>query len=46
LWERNETADACWNGINDKGEMMPDGTYFFLFEGQGRKREGSVMLLR
>ncbi len=46
LWERNESADACWNGISDKGEIMPDGTYFFLFEGQGRKREGSVMLLR
>jgi hypothetical protein len=25
---------------------MPDGTYIFLFEGQGKKLEGTVNLLR
>lgn len=46
IWERIEQQDGCWNGNNESGEEMPDGTYIFLFEGQGKKLEGTVNLLR
>ncbi len=46
IWERVEQQDGCWNGKNESGEEMPDGTYIFLFEGQGKKLEGTVNLLR
>lgn len=46
LWERVEQADGCWDGKSDAGLEMPDGTYFYLFEGNGKKQEGSVSLQR
>ena len=46
IFERVESDNGCWSGTNEKGEEMPDGTYFFLFEGQGQKLEGTVTLLR
>jgi gliding motility-associated-like protein len=46
LWERMESADGCWDGRNETGEELPDGTYIFLFEGQGKNLQGTVLLLR
>jgi gliding motility-associated-like protein len=46
IWERIEQTDGCWEGKNEAGEEMPDGTYIFLFEGQGKKLEGTINLLR
>ena len=46
IFESVENDNGCWNGTNENGAEMPDGTYFFLFEGQGQKIEGPVTLLR
>jgi gliding motility-associated-like protein len=46
IFESVEMENGCWNGTNEKGEEVPDGAYFFLFEGQGQKLEGTVTLLR
>jgi gliding motility-associated-like protein len=46
IWGRSESADGCWDGRNETGEEMPDGTYLFLFEGQGKNLQGTVLLLR
>lgn len=46
IWERIESADGCWDGRNENGDEMPDGTYVFLFEGQGKNLQGTVLLLR
>jgi gliding motility-associated-like protein len=46
IFESVETDNGCWNGTNENGAEMPDGTYFFMFEGQGKKIEGAVTLLR
>jgi gliding motility-associated-like protein len=46
IFESVESDNGCWNGTNENGAEMPDGTYFFLFEGQGQKIEGPVTLLR
>ena len=46
LWERMESADGCWDGRNENGDELPDGTYVFLFEGQGKNLQGTVLLLR
>jgi gliding motility-associated-like protein len=46
IWERNEQPDGCWDGLSDTGVEMPEGTYFYLFEGRGKKQEGTVSLQR
>lgn len=46
IFESVETDQGCWDGKNANGENMPEGTYVFLFEGQGKKLEGVVSLLR
>lgn len=46
IWERREQADGCWDGRSDAGAEMPEGTYFYLFEGRGKKQEGTVSLQR
>ena len=46
LFESVETANGCWDGFGPNGDKMPDGTYMFLFDGQGQKLQGTVSLLR
>ena len=46
IWERFESADGCWDGRNETGDEMPDGTYVFLFEGQGKNLQGTVLVIR
>jgi len=46
VFESIETEEGCWDGMDQKGNAMPEGAYLFLFEGQGQKREGVVTLLR
>ncbi|MEO8591392.1 MAG: gliding motility-associated C-terminal domain-containing protein [Flavobacteriales bacterium] len=37
---------ACWKGINDRGEPMPDGVYYYLLTLNGGEEHGSVSVLR
>jgi gliding motility-associated-like protein len=46
VFESVETENGCWDGMNSQGQEMPEGSYVFLFEGQGQKLEGVVSLLR
>jgi len=46
IFESVESENGCWGGKNENGAEMPDGAYFFLFQGQGQKIEGAVTLLR
>lgn len=46
VFESIETEDGCWDGKNQQGSDLPEGTYLFLFEGQGQKLEGTVLLVR
>lgn len=46
VFESVERNEGCWNGNLSNGEPCPDGTYFFIFEGQGQKIQGNVELIR
>jgi gliding motility-associated-like protein len=39
-----ENVNTCWNGKNEKGELMPDGVYFYVFHFDGKERAGTVHL--
>lgn len=45
-FESVESENGCWDGKNSGGEDCPDGTYFFIFKGQGQEIQGNVSLLR
>ena len=46
VFESVESTEGCWDGKLPSGEDCPDGTYFFIFEGQGQKLQGNLELLR
>jgi gliding motility-associated-like protein len=45
-FESVESENGCWDGKNSGGEDCPDGTYFFIFKGQGQELQGNLTLLR
>lgn len=46
VFEAVEQENGCWDGNDPSGEACPDGTYFFIFKGQGQEIQGQVELLR
>ena len=46
VFESVETENGCWDGNSPGGEPCPDGTYFFIFKGQGRDLQGQLELIR
>jgi gliding motility-associated-like protein len=46
MFESVESENGCWDGKNPGGEDCDDGTYFFIFKGQGQELQGTVTLLR
>lgn len=46
VWSSSAYAND-WDGTNQKGEALPEGTYFFIISNcQGYDQEGSIMLMR
>lgn len=47
LFEREFTKDACWDGTDQNGDPMPEGTYYYLFRTtKGKEITGHVLLKR
>ncbi len=48
VWETTgyDNAERVWWGENSQGELLPDGTYFYIVEANGRKFNGYVELIR
>ncbi|MEX1189183.1 MAG: gliding motility-associated C-terminal domain-containing protein [Bacteroidia bacterium] len=46
VFESVESTEGCWNGNLPSGEACPDGTYFFIFKGQGQELQGNIELIR
>jgi gliding motility-associated-like protein len=46
VFEAVETENGCWDGNTAGGEPCPDGTYFFIFKGQGKEIQGQLELIR
>ncbi len=40
------SANNCWNGKNTNGNDVPDGTYFYVLEVNGKKFQGTVAVMR
>ncbi len=44
---RNSDYVNEWNGINNKGEQLPEDTYFYIISlGNGTVRKGTVLMMR
>ncbi len=48
VWEVEgyDNTDKVWKGENNHGDLLPDGTYFYLVEADGKKFNGYVELMR
>jgi gliding motility-associated-like protein len=48
VWETQgyDNSDRVWKGENTAGEPLPDGTYFYYVEVNGKKFNGYVELMR
>ena len=40
------STNNCWNGKNLNGNDVPDGTYFYVLEVNGKKFQGTVAVMR
>jgi hypothetical protein len=40
------TSQKAFEGINDQGELLAEGIYFYLFTSGDEKRQGFIHLIR
>ena len=45
IWSTTST-NKCWEGKDDKGNAVPEGTYFYILEFKDKKYTGHVMVVR
>ncbi|MBK7965121.1 MAG: gliding motility-associated C-terminal domain-containing protein [Bacteroidetes bacterium] len=45
VYEVNDKYE-CWNGKSQKGEILPDGVYYYLFSVANTKKQGIVHLMK
>jgi flagellar hook assembly protein FlgD len=38
--------DEIWDGKNDQGNMVANGTYFFKLEAQGQTEWGKIVVIK
>jgi len=45
LFSKEFTPDACWDGKDQNGDIMPEGTYYYIFKtSKGKELTGYVLL--
>lgn len=45
IWSTTAT-NKCWDGKDDKGNPVPEGTYFYILEFKDKKYTGHVMVVK
>jgi len=48
IWEKNgyDNQNVVWRGEHFNGSLLPDGTYYFVINSQGRMKNGWIELTR
>jgi gliding motility-associated-like protein len=44
VYDSKKWGEGCWDGKSEKGELYPEGVYFFYFKTETEERHGTVTL--